>query len=450
MATQARAERTARHEDKGESLKIMNAKVTATFRTIKLISLIHGTLGLVGAGILTLIFCFLFHLDPIMAFAGSFVGCVIVCMVVLPIKPIWLSKFTTVCQERKLYDLADKLVFEGIEGSVQEILAGRRPKEESADLRLKLSQLQLLYIRKGEIRTAMKIAEYLVSTSDSPYHDNTIATIYIEVGRFDDGIRILRQSQISLSMDGRANSPAAVTTYLGLISAELTLRKLDDAAASLKKLKEVLDGDQECKQSTDRIVRSEVAKEEIDKAFYLYLLGKLQTLTGDERAAQNLEEALQIMAKESNKRIVQLLYPEIVLSLAKLSLCRGNFEKARSFGEQSVQLFETDTRYRGIDYHKARAIVAYAKFRQGAGSACDQLKDALKGMSAQLESNHPELATHMFWLAESQIKDNDIQSAIVNLQRAYEIRNALFGSEDQLTIEAKNMLAITSGDQSLC
>ncbi len=449
MATQARAEKTARHADKGDGVKVFNAKVTATYRTIRLLMMIHGTLGLVGAGVLTLIFCFLFHLDPIMAFAGSFVGCVIVCLVLLPIKPIWLSKFTSVCQERKLYDLADKLAYEGIEGSVQEILAGRKPREETPELRLKLSQLQLLYIRKGDLRTAMKIAEYMVSTADSPYHDNTIATMYVEVGRFEDGIRILRGSQVGLNMEGRANSPAAFTTYLGIISAELAMRKFADAEANLKKLKELLDGDQDCTQSTDRLVRIEVAKAEIDSAFYHYLLGRLQTLTGDESARSNLEKALKIMDKDSNKRAVQLLYPEIKLSLAKLALTRGDYEKARLEGEQAFQLYETETRYRGVDYHKARAIIAYAKFRQGLGSATDQLKDALKGMSAQLEDNHPELATHMFWLAENQIKENDIQSASVNLQRAYEIRNALFGPEDQLTIEARNMLAITSGDSPM-
>ncbi|MBX9671384.1 MAG: tetratricopeptide repeat protein [Candidatus Obscuribacterales bacterium] len=449
MATQAHAEKTASHPNKGDSLKVWNAKVTATYRTIRLLAMIHGTVGLIGAGVLTLILCFLFHLDPLMAFAGSFVGCVIVCLSLIPIKPIWLSKFTCVCQERKLYELADKLAYEGIEGSVQEILAGRKPREETPELRLKLSQLQLLYIRKGELRTAMKIAEYMVSTADSPYHDNTIATMYVEVGRFEDGIRILRSSQVGLNMEGRGNSPVAVTTYLGLISAELSLRRFSAAEGSLQKLKEVLDGDQECQQSTDRLVRIEVAKREIDTAFYLYLLGKLQTLTGDESAESNLTAALKIMEKESNRRAVQLLPPEIKLSLAELALAKGQFEKAKTEAEQALRVYETESRYRGIDYHKSRAIVAYSKFRQGLESATDQLKDALKGMSTQLEDNHPDLATHMFRLAESQIKESDIPSAIANLQRAYEIRNALFGANDQLTLEAKNMLAITSGDSQI-
>lgn len=427
-----------------DSGKLFDVKCRATFRAARLILLVHGLLGLIAAAVLTLISVGLFHANPLFAFCGSFVACTILLLALVPVKPIWQSYYTTVCQERGLYAEADRLAFSGVRQALDEILSGRTPRDVDIDMRLQLAQVQLIFIRKGEMLKATKVAEFLSQVKDGsndPYPDTSLASLYIEVGRYDEGFQILRRSLADLESDGRANSPAAVTTVVSLISGLVALHKVEEAQSSLGRLKTIIDGGSEDKGDlTDLIIRIDAARSDVDLAFYWYYLGRLLLVKRDSAALSTMEKARALMQKPENSRILTLFLPEIELGMAEATLRSGDFSRAVTLAQSSLKLYETTTRYRGPDYHRARIVLARAGGLKG-GENLDVMEDAVRQICSQYEPIHPVLAACLLYLAESQIENGDYSSALSNLQKSREICCRLFAEKDQMILDIDSLLA---------
>ncbi len=429
--------------------KLFDVKCRATFRAARLILLVHGLLGLIAAAVLTLTSVGLFHANPLFAFCGSFVACTILLLALVPVKPIWQSYYTTVCQERGLYEEADRLAFSGVRQVLDEILSGRSPRDVDIDMRLQLAQVQLIFIRKGEMLKATKVAEFLSQVKDGsndPYTDTSLASLYVEVGRYDEGFQILRRSLSGLDSDGRANSPAAVTTLVSLISGLVALHKVEEAQSTLGRLKTIIDGVSEDKGDlADLIIRIDAARSDIDLAFYWYYLGRLLLVKGDSAALSTMEKARVLMQKPENSRILTLFLPEIELAMAEGWLKSGDLSQAASLAQSSLKLYETTTRYRGPDYHRARIVLARAVALKGGENNLEVMEDALRQLSSQFEPIHPVLAACLLYLAESQIKNGDYSPALANLQKSREICCRLFAENDQMILDIDDLLAALPG-----
>ena len=429
--------------------KLFDVKCRATFRAARLILLVHGLLGVIAAAVLTLVSAGLFHANPLFAFCGSFVACTILLLGLVPVKPIWQSYYTTVCQERGLYAEADRLAFSGVRQVLDEILSGRTPSNVDMDMRLQLAQVQLIFIRRGDMLKATRVAEFLsrgVDGSQDPYTDTSLASLYIEVGRYDEGFQILRRSLAGLDGDGRANSPAAVTTIVSLISGLVALHKVEEAESNLRRLKTIVDGGSEDRGDlTDLIIRIDAARSDIDLAFYWYYLGRLLLVKGDAGAVSTMEKARVLMRKPENSRILTLFLPEIELAMAEASLQGGDLSQASALAQSSLKLYETTTRYRGPDYHRGRIVSARAVMLKGGENNLEVMEDALRQLTSQYEPVHPVLATCLVYLAESQIRNNDFAPALLNLQKAREIYDKLFSENDQTIQNIDRLVATIPG-----
>lgn len=429
--------------------KLFDVKCRATFRAARLILLVHGLLGVIAAAVLTLVSVGLFHANPLFAFCGSFVACTILLLGLVPVKPIWQSYYTMVCQERGLYAEADRLAFSGVRQVLDEILSGRTPSNVDMDMRLQLAQVQLIFIRRGDMLKATRVAEFLsrgVDGSQDPYTDTSLASLYIEVGRYDEGFQILRRSLAGLDGDGRANSPAAVTILVSLISGLVALHKVEEAETHLRRLKSVIDGGSDDRGDlSDLIVRIDAARSDIDLSFYWYYLGRLLLLRRDAAAVSTMEKARVLMRKAENSRILTLFLPEIELGMAEAWLKSGDLTQAASLAQSSLKLYETTTRYRGPDYHRARIILARAVALKGGENNLEVIEDALRQISSQYGPVHPVLAACLVYLAESQMSNSDFSPALINLQKAREICCQLFVENDQMIKDIDGLLATIPG-----
>lgn len=440
---------SVKNENVSDGGRLFGVKCRATFRAARLILLVHGSLGLIAAAVLTLISVGLFHASPLFAFCGSFVACTILLFALVPVKPIWQSYYTMVCQERGLFQEADRLAFSGVRQVLDEILSGRSPRDVDIDMRLQLSQVQLIFIRNGETLKATKVAEFLSQVKDGsndPYIDTSLASLYVEVGRYDEGFQILRRSLSGLDSDGRGSSPAAVITLISLVSGIVALHKVEEAENNLRRLKSILDGDSEDKGGlTDLIIRIDAARSDIDLAFYWYYLGRLLLVKGDSAALSTMEKARALMQKPENSRILTLFLPEIELAMAEAALRSDDLSGASNLAQSSLKLYETTTRYRGPDYHRARIVLARAALLKGGESNLEVMEDALHHIASQYEPVHPVLAGCLVYLAESQISKNDLQAARLNLQKARDMCSKLFAENDRMTLEVERLLATVPG-----
>ncbi len=348
-----------------------------------------------------------------------------------------------------MYAEADRLAFSGVRQVLDEILSGRTPSNVDMDMRLQLAQVQLIFIRRGDMLKATRVAEFLsrgVDGSQDPYTDTSLASLYIEVGRYDEGFQILRRSLAGLDGDGRANSPAAVTTIVSLISGLVALHKVEEAESNLRRLKTIIDGGSADKGDlTDLIIRIDAARSDIDLAFYWYYLGRLLLVKGDAGAVSTMEKARVLMRKPENSRILTLFLPEIELAMAEASLQGGDLSQASALAQSSLKLYETTTRYRGPDYHRVRIVSARAVMLKGGENNLEVMEDALRQLTSQYEPVHPVLATCLVYLAESQIRNNDFAPALLNLQKAREIYGKLFSENDQTIQNIDRLVATIPG-----
>jgi hypothetical protein len=401
MATQARAESQKGHRD---DALVWKAKVNAALGTFRLIAFIHGTIGLVGAVVLTVLLVGLFHLNPLLTLAGSFIGFVILCLGIIPVKMLWKSKLLMAYQEERLYEQANALALEDIQSQLSLILADRAPVDEPPHLRVRLTGVKLLFIRQGNARKAWKIAKYLNrSTSGDPTEICSLASLSAELGYFDEALQRSGEANDKLNAESRQHSPAIALVCLGYITTNLYLHRMTEAEKWLDKLDEFSSTDH-TKDATiaDELVRRECRTNEFDRAFYLYYQAKYLILKNESGALENLLDAEKIVSTEANQKKLQLFYPGVLTSFGELAMQQSDYKTAATKFAAAHALFEK-TQYRGPAYNENKAFAAYAQFKLNGENTSNQIELALRNLEAEVQPDHPRVGAIYSLLSEVQM-----------------------------------------------
>lgn len=432
-------------------IKQSKARLSATFRTARLVAVVFGSIVFVLAVILTLISALIFKANTLMAFAGSFTVLCVTLFAFVPTKTLWKMNYAMCLQEQGLWDQSDELVFADIAQPLALILSGRTPEGDLQDLEPKLSQVLITYIRTGEVRSAIKIAEFLHRSAEgNPYHFNTLSALYCESGRYDEGISIARNSLALLQTEGRTSSPAAISACIGLAAAYVGLRDVREANRYLTQLKDYVDASNlessggKNADRTDLLVRMEVGKHELDMAFYSYYLGRVKYIEGSPESEAHVNKALEVMKDESNQRLLSLFYPELKITLADIYIARGgqdNLQKALAYCEIAMQYYKERTRYMGPDYQRCVSMQAWLHMRLGTAYDIAAIDKALEVLRGQVEEKSPYVSDCQVILAQCLMQKGEHSKAREHLEGALATRKALYKDGDALIAEADGMLA---------
>lgn len=431
-------------------VKQSKARLGATFRTARLVAVVFGSIVFVLAVILTLISVLVFKANTLMAFAGSFTVLCVTLFAFVPTKVLWKMNYAMCLQEQGLWEQSDELVFADIAQPLALILSGRTPEGDLQGLEPKLSQVLITYIRTGDVRSAIKIAEFLHRHGEgNPYHFNTLSALYCESGRYDEGISIARNSLALLQTEGRTTSPAAISACIGLSAAYVGLRDVREANRYLAQLKEYVDAsnlESSGKNSdrTDQLVRMEVGKHELDMAFYNYYLGRAKYIEGQEDAESYVNRALEVMKEESNQRLLSLFYPELNITLADIFVARGgedNLHKALAACEVARQYYGERTRYHGPDYQRCVSMDCWLRMRLGTAYDAGVIEKALEELRGQVEEQSPYVSNCQVQLADCLMQKGEHGKAREHLEGALATRKALYKEGDALTLEVEEKLS---------
>ncbi|HEY9718695.1 MAG TPA: tetratricopeptide repeat protein [Trichormus sp.] len=420
-------------------------KMLAMTRLARLFITVNGTISLIVAGVFTLILTPIFHLNAPLAFAGSFLGLILFQLLMPDMRKLWRSSMVDVCQKEHHWDVADQLILEDTGVVLQQILDGKPcPTFDKGKHELPLSQARLIYIRKGESASVIKLSEFLCEKrAGNPYESVTLGCVYMDYGRHDDGFRILNQTRVQLETAGRENSPPYLSVHLGLTAGYISLHKIKEAQATLDKLEEivnVLAGGNQKDRLDQLVVKHDEIKHEMHRAQYLKLSGKIKELTGDPEASIALTAARDIMKNKELQKTLTLLYPGIVNDMADLAIRQKQFDKAAQFAKECDDYYENETRYRGRDYHNNQSMLAYARFKQGKiGNHSDELNQCLTGLRDNCAAVHPYIANCLSSLGEAYLSENKPSDARPAFEAALAICQKLFPADDPQIkeIEAK-------------
>lgn len=436
----------SKNSKEANSFKLARAKSKATVRTAKLLINIHGKLTFILATALTLLLAITLHLNAPLAFTGSTVGVFLVLVLCTPLKEVWKSEFSMACQQEGLWSEATRVSSEGIEDAIQEILDGKYPAVQPPDLPLKISQMQIIAIRRGEMKKAAKFVEFLCKSDDGSGHSYqtcALGCIYIELGNYERGMQILCQSLDELQAENRNDAPASVSAQLGMFQCDLDLERIEEAERSLARLKKAMDlsASSAGKDETDNWVRQDSNCKSIDKTFYAFYSAKLKFLKDDSEAELMLKEAFEYVKEPGVQQRITLLYPEMLVFHANMMLKKHQYEKAEKIAAQAVEHYETKTQNRGSDYIKAKRVQAYARIMKGS-NAIDDLIDCLKQLQVQVYEPHPTIAISHIQIGEAFAKQDDWEKSREHWQEALKIRQRLFPEGSPGIREAEKLLAL--------
>ncbi|MCC7527307.1 MAG: tetratricopeptide repeat protein, partial [Candidatus Melainabacteria bacterium] len=324
---------------------------------------------------------------------------------------------------------------------------GKYPKEGGPELGLKVGQLQIIAIRKGDTKTAAKYAEFLYRESadnqeDRIYQVGALGCINIELGNYERGFQLLEGSLDELEAKGRADAPACVTSLLGLLQGTVDLERFSEADKHLSRLKKTIELSHSSvgNNSTDRWVKQEASNKSIENAFYVYYSAKLKHAKDDPAAELELMEAFEIVKDPGVRARVTLLYPEMLVYHVQVMLQKNKFEKAEKLADQAVVYYEKKTQNRGNDYIRAKRIQAFARFKNGADTL-DELTGYQEALKEHLFEPHPIIATGHVQIAEVLAKQGHFEKAREHLQEALKIRQRLFPENSPGICEAEKLLA---------
>ncbi len=429
------------------AFKMARAKSNATAKTLKLVISIHGKLTIVLATILTLLLVTTLHLNAPLAFAGSTFGVFLVLLLCTPLKEVWRSEFSMACQQEGLWGEATRVSSEGIEEAIQQILAGKYPQVQTPDLALKISQMQIIAIRKGEMKKAAKFVEFLCKQSDDDsgrsYQTGTLGCIYIDLGNYERGMQMLCQNLDELEAENRNDAPACVSALLGLLQGALDLERIEEAEKWLLRLKKAIDlsATSTGKDETDRWVKQDSNCKSIDKTFYAFYSAKLKLLKDDPEAELHLKEAFEFVQEPGVQQRVTLLYPEMLVFQANMMLKKSDFTKAEKIAKQAVEHYEVKTQNRGSDYIKAKRTLAYARLMDGSTDELGNLVECLKQLQAHLYELHPSIAISHIQIGEAFAKQGHWEKSREHWQESLKIRQRLCPEGSPGIREAEKLLA---------
>lgn len=413
------------------AFKLARAKSNATSRTFKLILFVQGGFALVMATIMTIILTLLFHLNAPLAFLGSLAGVLLITVTRTSFKTIWQSNFASCCQEEGLWSKAEELASVGISKEIEQILAGRQPQTNGHELPMKVSQLQVMAIRRGDLKTAVKFSEYLYRNSTDDRHNrayqaNSLACNYMELGNYTRGFELFGTNLDELEASGRADTPAYISTLLGAIQGSLDLERIDDAQNYLKRLRAAVAASRAANSGnkTDAWIKQTVSTKGIDEAFAHYLSARIKMLKNEPEAELELLNAFDIVKDPDIQKRLTLLLPEMMTFHAQLLMNKGDFEKAERVAEQALEYYETKTQNTGTDYVKARRTLAHIQLKQGQDTS-KVLEECLKKMQELVFSPHPAIALSLFQVGEAFASEKNYSEARQYFRQSLEMRKRL-------------------------
>lgn len=426
--------------DAGIAVKVAKAKQRAAWKLAVLIGTFFCKFILVGAVITSAILSFLFNLNGPILFAGSIVGFTILALVGVPFKKLWKSELFQAYQFEKLWEYARATLSESSSGEVEDILEGKSPK--SCD-KLVLGQEILYWIRKGDLRKCLLLSEHLAQQSDdspNPYGSDARSALYMELGKYHDGQALALSWLAQLEADGRSRSGAYINSLLALIDGYEALRRRTDAEKMLNRLREVVEGAAP-EDMTEALLRRQTGPE-IEWSFYWLCLGRLHVLKGDfENAEIDLNKARTLMSHDRNNKVLTLLYPEILLTIAELYVSRNRFVEAEQLIKETIEYYHSRTSYEGLDYMYGKALLQYVLIKQGKACSENDIEAALSWFQEQLEPLHPKTAACLVYLGEFQRVQGEVDQARVSWERSLKMRQELFGKTDALVGEVEELLS---------
>jgi tetratricopeptide (TPR) repeat protein len=334
--------------DESREIRLARARLTATKKTIRLLVFVRGSFVLISAILMTAVLGSLHQLNLPLVFAGSLVGVAIFTVLITPVKSIWLSNFGLACQTEQLWDDAENVAMDEAEVQINQILEGGYPQTPFPGLRLKVAQMQVMLIRKGDLKGAARLAEYLYRESreeSKEYKANGLACIYLELGKYERGFELLETALTQIESNERSNSPGHVIALLGLAKGNIELERIAEAEKYLERLKTVTQAchAQKGTNTTDEYVKMAAANPSIEMAFYWYHLSRLRELQGSDEAESALSGAIEIMKDPALRKMLVLFYPELMLASATLALGKNDFVKAETKAREAMEIFENDT-----------------------------------------------------------------------------------------------------------
>lgn len=428
------------------AFKLARAKSKATSRTVKLILFVQGGFALVMATIMTAILVFLFHLNAPLAFLGSLVGIFAITLTRTSVKTIWQSNFAFCCQEEGLWSKAEELATVGIGDEIEQILAGRQPQTEGHELPMKVSQLQVMAIRKGDLKTAVKFSEYLYRNSaddrhNRAYQSNSLACNYIELGNYTRGFELLGANLDNLDAAGRTGTPAYISTLLGAIQGSIDLERIEDAERYLERLHKAIETSRNdvSTNKTDIWIKQTLETKSIDDAFASYFSARIKLLKNDAEAELELKQAFEIVKDPAVQRVLTLLYPEMLTFHSQLMVKKKEYDKAEKLAQQAIEYYESKTQNRGTDYVKARRALAYAQLKKGTDTK-RELEECLESMRNLVFEPHPHIALSLFQVGEAYLKVDETK-AREYLERSLDMRKRLLPEGSPSIRETEDMLA---------
>lgn len=427
-------------------LQIARLKFEAGIKTAKLLVLtLHKFY--IGIAMVAIIIAMIFgNMNPWVALVITLFGCLFFTWQ-LPLRKMWRANLAGIYQNESLWQLADDLIFEDCGQTLPDVLEGKKPKEIEQTTKLALVQAQLVYIRNGDCQNALKIAEYVQELNKAEsdaisYEDVTAASLLVAVGKYDDAIFDLKATLRYLDNENRSNSPATATTLILLGHAYSEIHKFDEAETYFNRVKDLIDQPDKDLSTNhmDRVVRAMEVKDEALKAIYFTYLGRFLVEKRDVKAELPLKAARDIMGDESLQKTNQLLLPEIFYGLSLLELLRHDYSKAEEYASQSLQGYETKTRYFGTEYLKTKAAHAFAKFKQTANpDLATDIEESLDKLQKQVEPNHPAIATCLVQVSECYKAAGAMNKARDALIKAGDIRRQLFSKDDPLVVEIERL-----------
>jgi len=429
------------------AFKLARAKSNATSRTIKLLLFVQGGFALVMATVMTIVLTLLFHLNAPLAFLGSLAGVLFVTITRTSVKTIWQSNFASCCQEEGLWTMAEELASIGIKDEIEQILAGRQPQSSRHELPMKISQLQVMAIRRGDLKTAVKFSEYLYRNSTDDRHNrayqaNSLACNYTELGNYTRGFELFGTNLDELETSGRADTPAYISTLLGAIQASIDLERIDDAQNYLKRLKQSIAASQSSNSvnKTDAWIKQTVSTGGIDNAFAHYFSARIKTLKNDPEAELELLQAFDIVKDPDIQKRLTLLLPEMLTFHAQLAMKKGEYDKAERIAEQALEYYETKTQNKGTDFAKARRTLAHIRLKRGKNTR-EELEECLKHMKELVFDPHPAIALSLFQVGEAYANEGKFGQARQFLQQSLEMRKRLLPENCPSIRETEDLLS---------
>jgi hypothetical protein len=231
-----------------EMLPLTRAIWRATKQTAKLFLLTWGWALFIAAGVIALVLSSKFNFNMPLAFAGSLVGLFFVAGAVLPTKRVWRAFLAHACQEERLWDIADQLAFDDAGSALDDILSGRYPQNAHPNLDLALHEVLLIFIRKGEVRRAIRVAQYIVEedkreeVGDEWHSASTIlAGLYADIGRFQVALAMCRAGLVDVESSGSAWSSSRITYLMVMTQVHIDLHQIPESKKWLKSVKRDID-----------------------------------------------------------------------------------------------------------------------------------------------------------------------------------------------------------------